>query len=110
MAITETHLHKNIYPAETALPGFTQHCAVRPVRKGGGVILYVSENVDTTLSAVFANDTVESVFVFCPTLNQIIIVMYRPPSTSLLLLKEAMNWIHFQLSNILKSAKVTPII
>ena len=84
MGVTETWLHSDILDTEVThdCPGFNIYrCDRSGGRKGGGVALYLKEDLTGDVLATFANNVCELIIVKIHQLDTVVCVAYRPPDT-----------------------------
>lgn len=80
-ALTETHIkdHDN---SEVWIPGYNLHRSDRKHRTCGGVALYIKDSLVSTEILSHSNEVVEVLGVKIESLNLVVILMYRPPDTT----------------------------
>ena len=79
LAFAETHLNENIKEAEFKIPDYSYCASHRQNRKGGGVIMYINNNL-TYRTLISASDAMCSmVAVYINELNLVVAMVYRPP-------------------------------
>lgn len=102
VALTETHLNKNHLDAEIQMHNFTLFRADRKDRRHGGVALYLREDIAANAQTLisFSNGTTELLAVYLSKMDLAIIILYRPPNTTLDIFKEATTKIRSLLGNL----------
>ena len=81
LGITETWLTDQHEDAEVMIPGFSILRSDRKAREGGGVALYLREDIKGDVLAQFDNGTCEMIIVMIHQLDTVVAVCYRPPNT-----------------------------
>ena len=81
MGITETWLTDQHEDAEVMIPGFSILRSDRKTRDGGGVALYLREDLTGDVLAQFDNGSCEMIIVMIHQLDTVVAVCYRPPNT-----------------------------
>ena len=83
--MTETWLHKGVFDAEVShdFPGYTLHRCDREGRQGGGVALYLRNDLTGEVIGSEDNGVCELLLVHVHQLNTVVAVLYRPPDTRL---------------------------
>ena len=81
LGITETWLSEQVSDAEVNVPGFSILRSDRKGRVGGGIALYLREDITGDILAQFDNGTCEMIIVMVHQLNTVVAVCYRPPNT-----------------------------
>ena len=79
--ITESHLNSNVLDAEIHIAGYTTFRKDRYIRKQGGVVIYVKDNLanNTDILYEYSNGVVECMAIHIKTINCVVIGLYRPP-------------------------------
>ena len=107
--ITESHLNEYISSEELYINDWSLHRADRAHRIGGGVAIYVKNDILLTDKFTFSNSYCEIVGFYLPKLNLINITIYRPPGCPTGKFKEIIEisdkWI-----NELENRNINPII
>ena len=88
IALTESHLKERINDYEIHIDGFTSIRSDRSVREGGGIVVYIKDNL--TISDDF-NDSDSMNELSCVYINEIkvaLVTVYRPPDST----KESFIW------------------
>ena len=82
VCLTETHLSNEVFDANIHINGFTPFRCDRSNRKGGGVMIYVKDNL-TDVVEIFnkSNGTCECIVLHLKSINLVTSVFYRPPSS-----------------------------
>ena len=85
VAVTETWLSPGILDSEVThnFPGYSLLRCDREGRQGGGVALYIREDLTGDILLSFDNGVCELLVVMVHQLNTVVAVMYRPPDTRL---------------------------
>ena len=83
IALTETWLKSYIQDAQLYIPGFEIIRSDRSSRKGGGVLLYLSDQLPPSNVQRFDDKYCEAIICTCETSKTIIANVYRPPSAEL---------------------------
>ena len=83
IAVTETWLHSGVLDAEVNhdFPGYSIFRCDRAGRQGGGVALYLRDDLTGELLGSMDNGVCELLVVFIHQLNTVAAVLYRPPDT-----------------------------
>ena len=83
VAVTETWLKDNIFDSEVShnFQDYTILRSDRSGRSGGGVALYLRDDLSGDVIAKFDNDACEALVVRIQQLDHIVVVVYRPPDT-----------------------------
>ena len=83
VAVTETWLHSAIFDAEVThdFPGYSLFRCDRDGRQGGGVALYVRDDLTCETLGSIDNGVCELLVVQIHQLNTVVAVLYRPPDT-----------------------------
>ena len=83
--MTETWLHSGVFDAEVShdFPGYVLYRCDREGRQGGGVALYLRNDLTGEVIGSEDNGVCEVLAVHVHQLNTVIIVLYRPPDTRL---------------------------
>ena len=81
LAVTESWLNDQHVDAEVSMPNFSILRSDRKSREGGGVALYLREDITGDILVQFDNGTCEMVIVMVHQLNTVVTVCYRPPNT-----------------------------
>ena len=84
MAFTETHLIKNHLDTEIKINNYTVFRRDREERSHGGVVIHVWQDVAASVETLIAysNSKAEMLALLIKELNQIVVIIYRPPDTS----------------------------
>ena len=94
IALSESHLKSKILDAEIHIPGYQLFRADRQDHiKNGGVIVYVKESFANGLKLLTSgcNGVVEWLCLYLPTINAVLVNIYRPPSCPEALFKHALG-------------------
>ena len=83
ICLCETFLHESILDSEVNIPGFIIVRSDRVSRPGGGVCLYLTENCIYKICLIYSNSVCDLLIVKIHSPYLIIILVYRPPSSSL---------------------------
>ena len=85
VAVTETWLHKGVYDAEVLhnFPGFSIFRCDRAGRQGGGVAIYLRDDLTGELIDSIDNGVCELLIVHVHQIDTVVAVCYRPPNTRL---------------------------
>ena len=83
VGVTETWLHSGIFDSEVThnFAGYSLFRSDREGRDGGGVALYLREDLIGDVLTTFDNGVCELLVVNIPKLDHIVAVIYRPPDT-----------------------------
>ena len=81
LAVTESWLTDQHVDAEVSISGFSILRSDRKGREGGGVALYLREDITGDILAQFDNGTCEMIIVMVHQLDTVVAVCYRPPDT-----------------------------
>ena len=83
LAVTETWLHSGVFDAEVThdFPGYSILRCDRSGRQGGGVALYLRDDLTGELLGSMDNGVCELMVVHIHQLNTVVAVLYRPPDT-----------------------------
>ena len=83
--MTETWLNSSIFDAEVThdFPGYSIFRCDRDGRQGGGVALYLREDLTCEILGSLDNGVCELLAVHVHQLNTVAVVIYRPPDTRL---------------------------
>ena len=99
-AITETWLRPHISDAQVHISGYDLVRSDQRKRKGGGVLLYVSNHFPISDFDVYDDGTCQALSCLLTTLKLIIFVVYRPPDASMFSFNEAINFISSKLDSL----------
>jgi exonuclease III len=93
IALTETHLHEDVFDAEISIKNYVIYRADRMGRSHGGVAVYLEQRlaVSARVLTSFSNGTTELVVVYVGSLNLVIANCYRPPRTRFDTFEQALN-------------------
>ena len=92
LVITETHLKPHILSAEVKIDGYSLYRSDRgPDKSHGGVAIYLRDDLTGQLVVAASNNMCETLAIKVKTLNLLLIVVYRPPNSTLECFEEAMN-------------------
>lgn len=81
-AVTETHLHENIFDAEVQIKNYSVIRSDRALpRKQGGVALYLHHSIAVDDTMKFSDQYTEAVAVYIKNSKLILVVTYRAPNT-----------------------------
>ena len=83
ICLCETFLHEGILDSEVQVPGFIIVRSDRVSRPGGGVCLYLRENLIYKIFLKYSNSVCDLLIVKIHSPDLIIILVYRPPSSPL---------------------------
>ena len=90
--LTETHLKPHILSAEVKIDGYSLYRSDRgPDKSHGGVAIYLRDDLTGQLVVAASNNMCETLAIKVKTLNLLLIVVYRPPNSTLECFEEAMN-------------------
>ena len=79
LAFCETGLTKHILEAEFSIDGYTHVASHRVDRRGGGVIIYIRQDVPYKILTTVSDEMCSTVAVHLEKLNAIVFMVYRPP-------------------------------
>ena len=79
LAFSETHLRNDIKEAEFNIPLYSHETSNRINREGGGVILYINNNLTYKTLISISDEMCSMVAVHINEINLIVFVVYRPP-------------------------------
>ena len=79
LAYCETGLTKRILEAEFSIDGYTHVASHRVNRRGGGVIIYIRQDVPYKILTTVSDEMCSMVAVHLEKLNAIVFMAYRPP-------------------------------
>lgn len=79
IALTETHLHENIYDAEVQITNYNLFRSDRIKRKCGGTAIYMHNSISVDNIETFSDSVCESVMTYNKNLKLAVISVYRPP-------------------------------
>ena len=79
LAFCETGLTKHILEAEFSIDGYTHVASHRVNRRGGGVIIYIRQDVPYKILTTVSDEMCSMVAVHLEKLNAIVFMVYRPP-------------------------------
>ena len=79
MAFAETHLKEEIKEAEYEMEGYSHVTSHRKNRIGGGVIIYISNDLTYQTLVSNSDDMCSMVAIYVNELNLIVFMVYRPP-------------------------------
>ncbi len=79
IALTETHLRPDVLDSEIQLPGYTVNRSDRLNRSHGGVLLYIRNDVTSTILRSHSDQYCSTLIVKDNRANLVIIVIYKPP-------------------------------
>ena len=80
IALTETWLKTRITDAQVHLPGYEVIRCDRSSRKGGGVLLYLADQLPATYIKTFDDKFCQAIACTCETSKTLILLIYRPPN------------------------------
>ena len=85
VAVTETWLHDEIFDAEVShnMPGYHILRCDRSGRVGGGVAIYLRDDLSGDILGTFDNGVCQLLLVHVHQLSTVVAVVYRPPDTRL---------------------------
>jgi hypothetical protein len=85
VAVTETWLHSGVFDAEVShdFPGYSILRCDRNGRQGGGVAIYLRDDLTGDLVDSADNGVCELLVVYVHQLNTVVAVAYRPPDTKM---------------------------
>ena len=83
VAVTETWLNPTIFDSEVShdFPGYSLRRCDRARREGGGVALYLRDDLTGDLLLSYDNDVCQLLVVHIHQLDHVVAVIYRPPDT-----------------------------
>ena len=83
VAVTVTWLSPQIFDSEVThnFPGYSILRCDRESRQGGGVALYIREDLTGDILCSYDNGVCELLVVMVHQLNTVVVVVYRPPNT-----------------------------
>ena len=108
ICLTETHLSDNVMDSEISKDGWNIFRSDRKDRICGGVSIHINENIPISEKFNFSNSMCESVGIFLPLSDVVIITSYRPPNCTKEKFAESMNAISEWISHIVKISGSTP--
>ena len=79
LAFAETHLRDGIKEAEYDITGYSHETSHRINREGGGVIVYINNNLAYKTLISDSDEMCSIVAVYIFQLNLIVFMVYRPP-------------------------------
>ena len=82
IALTETWLKSHITDTHLQITGYDLLRCDRSLRRGGGVLLYLSEQLPPTNVEVYDDKVCQAIACICDSSKTIIILVYRPPDTA----------------------------
>ena len=92
IVLTETHLKPDILNAEVKIEGYSLYRSDRGENKShGGVAIYLRDDLTGQLVSVATNSMCETLAIKVKTLNLLLMVVYRPPNSTLDCFDEAMK-------------------
>ena len=102
VAVTETWLNSSIFDAEVThdFPGYSIFRCDRDGRQGGGVALYLREDLTCEILGSLDNGVCELLAVHIHQLDKVAVVIYRPPDTRLLEFSQVLSELDTVLSDI----------
>ena len=102
VAVTETWLNSSIFDAEVThdFPGYSIFRCDRDGRQGGGVALYLRDNLTCEILGSLDNGVCELLAVHIHQLDTVAVVIYRPPDTRLLEFTQVLSKLDTVLSDI----------
>ena len=100
VGVVETWLTEQHADAEVCMPGFTIFRSDRQERDGGGVALYLREDMTGDIIAQFDNGTCEMIVVMVHQIDTVVAVCYRPPNTRYGQFEELVNMLDSTLSKL----------
>ena len=110
ICLSETHLSDNVMDSEITKEGLNIFCSDRKDRICGGVSIYIDENIPLSEKFNFSNSMCESVGIFLPLSEVVIITTYWPPNCTKEKFSESMSAISDWISHIVKtSGKISKI-
>ena len=80
--VTESWLTSDIVNPEIGIEGYNVFRSDREVRVGGGVCVYMRQDLTVTKELSFSNDMVEAIILKVEELKGLVIGVYRPPNTT----------------------------
>ena len=85
VAVTETWLHDSVFDAEVShdFPGYSILRCDRVGRQGGGVAVYLRDDLTGEVLGTADNGVCQLLVIFIHPLNTVVAVAYRPPDTRL---------------------------
>ena len=112
IVLTETHLKPEILSAEVRIEGYSLYRSDRgPGKSHGGVAIYLRDDLTGQLVVAASNSMCETLVIKVKTLNLLLIVVYRPPNSSLECFDEAMKICQKSIDDVIsKDAKVKDIL
>ena len=93
IALTETHLKPRVEKAQLQIPNYDVRRSDRRLRKNGGVLLYIHNEIPITDCSTFDNSVCEAVTITSSVRNSLVIGAYRPPDASLEEFREMLPFI-----------------
>ena len=105
IALTETHLHKDILDAEVRMNNYEIIRTDRSGRSHGGVAIYIENSlaISTEMLLSFSNGTCEILSVFIKAIDLMLAVVYRPPNATQCQFEDILKKLSSILENLPKS-------
>ena len=100
IAITETWLNSCITNAQVHIPGYDLIRCDRPLRKGGGVLLYLADDLPFLNVEMLTDKVSQAIACTCETSKTIIINVYRPPDADNSNTKKLIRFLQKYLSDV----------
>ena len=82
IAVTESWTKAHITDAQIQIPHYTIFRADRIGRDRGGALMYVHDDIPTSIEASYDDQQCQAVFCTLPSSNTILASVYRPPDTT----------------------------
>ena len=79
MAFAETCLKKRIKEVEFEIRGYSHVTSHRKNRKGGGVIIYINDNLTYQTWVSVSDEICSMIAIHVNKLNTVVFIVYRPP-------------------------------
>ena len=79
LGFAETYLKEGIKEAEYSIEGYSHITSHRPKREGGGVIIYINNNLTYHTLITTSDDICSLVGIYINELKLIVFMVYRPP-------------------------------
>ena len=98
ICVTESHLNPSILDAEISIPGFSVYRSDRRYRSHGGVVTWLRSDLAVKREHRFSNSVCDTLSLYIPSINLVLVNFYRPPDTSLDEFREALE----DISNLVK--------
>ena len=100
VCVTESHLNQGVLDAEISIPGFTAYRSDRRYRSHGGVVTWLRSDLAIKKEHRFSNGVCDTLSLYIPSLNLVLINFYRPTDTTLEEFSEALEDISYFLRHL----------